>query len=127
MEKHVRILGWLYIVMGLIDVALGGLMFAMLSGVGAFSGDAHAFGMMSAIGGVMVTIFLIFSIPNFIVGLGFLKGWGGWVIVVACILSVINLMKFPWGTAVSIYTFWVAYKLSQAQDDGSVAGPTATA
>jgi hypothetical protein len=62
---------------------------------------------------------LVLAIPNLVVGLGFLRGWGGWVIIVACIVSLFNLAKPPIGTALAIYTFWVAYKLYQAQEPES--------
>jgi hypothetical protein len=49
-------------------------------------------------------------------GLGFLRNWGGWVIILACVISVFQLAHFPVGTVLSAYTFWVAWKLYQAQD-----------
>ena len=38
------------------------------------------------------------------------------VIVLAVILGVFNLAKFPWGTAIALYTFWIAYRLSDAAE-----------
>lgn len=109
--KHVRILGWLHIVLGIIDLLIGMLAFGVLSGFGAVSGDPTAFGVMSLIGGFAGTIMLLMALPNLIVGFGLLKNWGGWVIVLAVILGVINLMNFPIGTAIALYTFWIAWKL----------------
>lgn len=117
MQKHVRNLGWCYIAMAVFDVLIGLFVFSVVSGAGAMSGDMQAFGTMAAIGGLVGSIMFVMAIPNLLCGLGFLKGWGGWVIILACILSVFNLAKFPIGTAIAVYTFWVAYKLYDAQPD----------
>lgn len=111
MGKHVRILGWLHIVLGLIDLLIGLMAFGMLSGVGALSGDLAAFGVMSLIGSFAGAFMLMMALPNFICGLGLLRNWGGWVIVVAVILGLFNLMKVPFGTVIALYTFWIAWKL----------------
>ena len=111
MRKHVRILGWLQIIMGVIDLLIGAAAFGLLSGIGLLSGDPTAFGIMSVIGGFIGTLSLIMALPNLIVGVGLLRNWGGWVLVLAVILGFFNLAKVPWGTAVALYTFWIAWKL----------------
>ena len=111
MRKHVRILGWLQVAMGVIDLVIGMAAFGILSGIGFLSGDPTAAGIMSVIGGFIGTLSLIMALPNLLVGAGLLLNWGGWVLVLAVILGLFNLAKFPWGTAVALYTFWIAYKL----------------
>ncbi len=39
MGKHVRILGWLHITLGVIDLLIGMAAFGFLSGIGVLSGD----------------------------------------------------------------------------------------
>lgn len=116
MRKHVRILGWLQIILGILDLIIGLAAFGFLSGVGLLSGDVAAFGIMSVIGGVAGTVMLIMALPNLICGIGLLLNWGGWVIILAVILGLFNLLKFPWGTAIALYTFWIAYRLSGATE-----------
>lgn len=116
MRRHVRILGWLQVLLGLLDLLIGLAVFGFLSGIGILSGDVTAFGVMSVIGGFIGTLSLIMALPNLVVGVGLLRDWGGWVIVLAVILGIFNLSKFPWGTAIGLYTFWIAYKLSGADE-----------
>lgn len=111
MAKHVRILGWLHVVLGIIDLLIGLTAFGLLSGIGALSGDVTAFGVLSLIGGFAGTVMLVMALPNLICGLGLLLDWGGWVIVLAVILGIVNLMHFPIGTAIALYTFWIAWRL----------------
>ena len=116
MRKHVKILGWLQIILGVLDLLIGLAAFGFLSGIGLLSGDVAAFGIMSTIGGIAGTVMLIMALPNLVCGIGLLRNWGGWVIVLAVILGVFNLFKFPWGTAIALYTFWIAYRLSGATE-----------
>lgn len=116
MRKHVRILGWLHIVLGIVDLLIGLMAFGILSGIGALSGDIAAFGFLSLIGGFAGAFMLIMALPNFICGLGLLRDWGGWVIILAVILGLFNLMNVPIGTAIALYTFWIAWRLYKAQD-----------
>ncbi len=111
MQKHLNILGWLQIALGVIDVLIGLAVFGLFSGIGVLSGDAASFGMMAAIGGFVGTLSVILAIPNFIVGIGLLQRWGDWVLWLAAILGFFNLVKFPWGTAIGIYTFWITWSV----------------
>lgn len=117
MRKHVRTLGWLYITLGVIDLLVGLALFGLLSGIGLLSGDVQAFGVMTIIGGFTGVIMLVVAVPNLVCGLGLLRDWGGWVVVLAVILGLLNLTTFPVGTAVALYTFWVAWKLYSAHGD----------
>ena len=111
MGKHVRILGWLHVALGMLDLLIGMMAFGVLSGIGLVSGDVEAFGLLSAIGSVAGVVMLVMAVPNLIVGVGLLRNWGGWVIVVAVILGLLNLANAPIGTAIALYTFWIAWKL----------------
>jgi hypothetical protein len=111
LRKHVKLLGWLYIVLGAINVLIGLAAFGLLSGIGLLSGDVQAFGIMTVIGGFTGVIMLVVAVPNLLCGLGLLRDWGGWIIVLAVILGLFNLATFPVGTAIALYTFWVGWKL----------------
>ena len=119
MRKHVRILGWLQIALGIIDLLIGFAAFGLLSGIGIVSGEAAMFGLLTLIGGFAGIFMLVMALPNLVCGIGLLRGWGGWVIVLAVVLGVFNLMQVPFGTAIALYTFWVAWRLYQAQGTGS--------
>lgn len=60
------------------------------------------------------------AVPNLICGIGLLRNWGGWVIILAVILGFFNLFKFPHGTASAIYTFWIAWRLYHTPAAGPV-------
>jgi len=111
LRKHVRILGWLQIALGVIDLLIGLAAFGVLSGLGVLSGGLASFGILSAIGSLAGAFMIIMALPNLVCGLGLLRNWGGWVIGLAVVLGLFNLLHFPWGTAIALYTFWIAWKL----------------
>ena len=119
MQKHVRILGWLQVALGISDLLLGLAAFGILSGIGVLSGDVASFGVLSLIGGFAGAFMLIMALPNLLCGIGLLANWGGWVIVLAVVLGFLNLVKFPFGTAIALYTFWIAWKLYDAPGTGT--------
>lgn len=116
MARHVQILGWLFIVNGVLGL-LGALAaFGIITGVGIFTGDPVTFGTFWFMGSVIGVYLMVVALPGLIVGAGLLLNWGGWVIIVAVVLGFLGLANFPFGTALGIYTFWVAYKLSNASE-----------
>lgn len=116
MRTHVTVLGWLYIALGILGM-LGALAaFGVLSGFGLLSGDAGAFALLSIIGGIAGVYLTLISLPNIVCGIGLLRGWGGWVLVLAVVLGFLNLPNAPFGTILGVYTFWVVYKLSAAAE-----------
>lgn len=116
MQKHVRILGWLQIGLGILDLLIGLTAFGILSGIGFLSGDILAAGLLSTIGGFVGIFMLVMALPNIICGVGLLNNWGGWVIALAVLLGIFNLLKVPVGTAIALYTFWIAWRLYNAPD-----------
>lgn len=108
MTTHVNILGWLQVLLGVLDLLLALAIFGVFAGVGALvgiSGDGGGvlFGVLGVVlGGLMA----LTGIPNVLAGFGLLAR-ANWARILALILGVLNLLKFPWGTALAIYTFWV--------------------
>ena len=119
MKKHVRILGWLHICLGIVDLLIGLTAFGIMSGIGLLTGDLMGGAFMSGLGALFAVFMGLMALPNFICGLGLLRNWGGWVIVLAVVLGVFNLAQFPFGTGIAIYTFWIAWKLYSNQGDAA--------
>jgi hypothetical protein len=62
---------------------------------------------ITAIVGPAVAGFLVLlAVPGIIGGIGLLKG-KSWARILVLILAVFDLLDFPIGTAIAIYTMWV--------------------
>jgi hypothetical protein len=120
MRKHVKILGWLNIVAAVFYLLIGGAGLAFMTSMGLMSGEVGGAAAMTGIGGVFATIMLVIALPSLICGIGLLRNWGGWVIIFAVVLGVFHLPNFPLGTAIALYTFWIAWKLYDTTPDTDV-------
>jgi hypothetical protein len=109
MEKHVHVLGILYIVFNALGLLLALILFWALIGPGIISGDAEAFAILTIIALVLWSILVIMSIPGIIGGIALLKRQS-WARILVLILGFLNLLDIPFGTALGIYTIWVLMK-----------------
>jgi hypothetical protein len=112
MQTHVKVLGVLMIALSAIGL-LAALGLGALFGIGAFataaSGDSDALLAVPIIGitGTLLTSFLvIIALPGLIAGWGLLS-YKNWARIVAIVLCALQLINFPFGTAIGIYGVWV--------------------
>ena len=114
MEQHVKVVAILNIVLGALGVliALGLLLlFGGLAGVAGAEGepgtDAGA-AVLGLIGGLTFLLVAVFSIPCIIAGYGLLH-FRPWAQTLTIVMSILNLLTVPFGTALGIYGLWVLF------------------
>ena len=105
MERHINILGVLYIVWGALGLVVGLGVFMLLSLIGAVSGDQTALFVLTIVGVGIALLFLITSIPEIIAGI-FLMKRKEWARILMIILAFFNLLNIPLGTILGAYTIW---------------------
>jgi len=115
MESHVRILAILRIVAGCLGIlfataallAFGGLAGLLAATEAARDAEAWiAVPVLAAIGGALFFLILVVSLPSIIAGAGLLK-YRPWARILTIVLSAIDLLNVPLGTALGIYGLWV--------------------
>jgi len=111
MEKHVNVIAALQIGLSVFGIIIGIIGFVVLRLVGNFVEDPNAQLILPTIANIALIFFILMSIPGIIAGLG-LFGRKEWARILTLILAVINLMNFPVGTAVGVYSIWA---LSQTE------------
>lgn len=104
MRTNIKVLGWLYIVLGALGLVAGITVLAILLGTGAISGDREAMTILFIVGIVVAGILTVVSAPNIIVGIGLLN-FKPWARILGLVLGFLNLPGFPLGTVLGIYTF----------------------
>ncbi|MDD4050869.1 MAG: hypothetical protein PHR28_03070 [candidate division Zixibacteria bacterium] len=122
MEQHIRILGVLHIINGVMLLIFGFIGIAVLGFLGlAATGIGHSGyvaieGGHLSVPGLLTFIAMIIGIIAVVAGLpGIIGGWGllakkSWARIVVLIVGILNLTNFPLGTALGIYTLWVLLK-----------------
>ena len=116
MAQHVKILGILHIIYGVMGVCAGLFVFLILGGIAGLIGatdhtsdSALAVPILGGIGGIIFIILSAIALPGLVAGFGLLqlRQWGR---ILTLILSGFELLSIPFGTALGIYGFWVLLK-----------------
>lgn len=113
MLTHVKILGVLHIVLSALGILVGVLLLLIFGGIAGLVGlTDHSEGKLIAIpilGGIGALIFIflmVISIPGIVTGVGLLK-IRPWARTLGIVISALNILNFPFGTAVGVYGLWV--------------------
>jgi hypothetical protein len=121
LDNHKRILGILYVVWAslttlILLIASFFVAFGFQIAMGEVDIDEQRkLAMISDILQYVPIVFIIFySLPNLIAGIGLLTR-KSWAMLFALIVGCVNLLSFPFGTALGAYTIW-AYSEEQRQN-----------
>jgi hypothetical protein len=111
MAQHVKILGVLHIVLGALGVFGGIVILLIFGGVSALvnmsdrSSDLPV-PLLGIIGGILFILLLVLSLPGLIIGIGLVQ-FRPWARIAGIIVSALDLLGFPFHTALGIYGLWV--------------------
>ena len=113
MHTHVKVLAILHIVFGGLGLlmALGMLLFfgGIASIIGMNAAPDEAMVAMPIVGGlgIFIAVFVaLLSVPSIFAGVGLLS-YRPWARILTLVLSVLNLINVPLGTALGFYGLWV--------------------
>jgi len=110
MEKHVNLLGILWIALGVLNFFGGFMAFFILFGVSFIPDMGYEAPVILRTVGAGVAIFLfILAIPKILAGIGLMKKkeWGR---ILTLIVAFLSILSFPLGTALAIYSFVILVK-----------------
>jgi len=106
MQKHLTLVASMHIGLSILGLLIAGLIFFIMIGTGVVAHDDEAFLVLSIVGTVLLVLTVITSIPAIIGAIGLLKhkNWGRILIMV---VSAIDLLNIPIGTALGAYSLYV--------------------
>jgi hypothetical protein len=106
MESHLTAVAALRIGYNTLGVIFGLIILTVLATIGAITHDEDANIILSIVGFVVGGGLIVLSIPGIIGGIGLLKH-KEWARILVLILSAMDLINIPIGTAVGVYSIWV--------------------
>ena len=109
MEKHVTVLGVLYIASSALGILAAIIVFTAVVGGGLISGDSEAMAITAIVGPIIALFLILVSLPGIIGGIGLLKR-RNWARILVLVLGFLNLINIPFGTALGVYTIWTLLK-----------------
>jgi NADH:ubiquinone oxidoreductase subunit K len=105
MEKHINVVGVLYIILSVLSFLGAFTIYFVLRLIGNFTDDDNANMILTIIADVLSVVLVVLAIPCLIGGIGLIKR-KNWARILVLILSIINLLNFPIGTVIGIYSIW---------------------
>jgi DMSO/TMAO reductase YedYZ heme-binding membrane subunit len=110
-EDHNRYLGIAHVAYGvlhiLIMLLIGLVVFVMMT-LNTGRRDAPPAAFMTVVILFVVGINVLLAIPSFVAGYAFLKR-KRWARIAGIVAAVLSVLRIPFGTAVSVYTFWFLF------------------
>lgn len=106
MDKHVTLVGAIYMGLGVLKILAAGFIFVLLAGIAILTGDKTPAAIVLFIGFFLSLFLTAWSLPAIIGGFGLLKR-KSWARILIMILAILELFCIPIGTAIGIYTLWV--------------------
>jgi fructose-specific phosphotransferase system IIC component len=104
MNTQVKIVGWLWIVNGMLSILMAIIGLAVINWPGIVPSARDS--LLASTGALC--FFLPGIIAYIVAGYGLLK-YKGWARILAIILAILNLILFPIGTALGIYTLVIMF------------------
>lgn len=109
MQQHIKVLGIMFIIRGVLSILLGTAVALLILIGGLFATDTRLMAVLA------VVILIVGSIAAVTGILEIAGGWGlllvkKWSRLLVIIMSIINLIDIPFGTALGIYGLWVLLK-----------------
>ena len=111
MADHIKIVAILHIVLGSLTILGALVVLAIFGGIATMIGvsgspDAlPAVPIVGGIGGFIFVVLLVLGVPGVIAGIGLLK-FRPWARILGIIISGLDLIHVPFGTALGIYGLW---------------------
>jgi hypothetical protein len=106
MKNHVTLVGVLHLGFGVMGIMVAALIYALFMGIGVVSGDEEAFAILTLVATPLAALLVVLSLPGVLGGIWLLK-YRRWARVVILIVSVLDLVNIPFGTALGVYSLWV--------------------
>ncbi len=105
MERHIAIVAVLRLGLSILGLITGVVLYVLLSAFGYLVDDVQLKTVLSIIVNIAMVVLIVLSIPGIIAGIGLLKR-KEWARILTLILSALDLVNFPLGTALGIYSIW---------------------
>ena len=97
MEKHVTLLGVLYIAMSAFLVAIAIVVYFVVAGAGIFTGEIETIAITSGVASAVGLFLVLLALPGILGGIGLIKH-KEWARILVLVLAFFNLINIPFGT-----------------------------
>ncbi len=111
MSTHVKVVAALHILFGALGLLAATIIFTLFGtagGIVIWNGEVGPAAIVGTVGLCIGGVIAILSVPGIIGGWALLGG-KEWARVLIIVLGLLELIHFPLGTALGVYTLWVMF------------------
>ncbi|MHC1763915.1 MAG: hypothetical protein AB9869_06350 [Verrucomicrobiia bacterium] len=115
MSTHVKVVAALHILFGALGLLAATIIFTLFGtagGIVIWNGEVGPAAIVGTVGLCIGGLIAILSIPGIIGGWALLAG-KEWARVLIIVLGILELIHFPLGTALGVYTLWIMFAEEQ--------------
>ena len=109
MHQQINLIAYLYLALGILTLIGAFIVTLAIAGGGLLSEDQTAIAVTTTVGFVIGGLLAVGGILSIVAGYGLLKR-RSWARTLTIVLSAINLLNFPIGTALGGYALYVMLK-----------------
>ena len=106
MEKHLTVVAALQVGLSLLAIIAAIVVFTVLQSVMQIADEQEAKQVLGIVALWVPVFLLIISIPGLIGGIGLFMRQK-WARILVLVISVLDLLNIPLGTAIGVYSIWV--------------------
>lgn len=107
-DRDRTLIGSLHIALSSFGLLAALIVMLVVAGTGFATGDPTVVVILGQVGGSVALFLTLISLPGFVGGIALLKG-AAWAPILLTVVSVLNLLNLPFGTAVGLFSlvrFW---------------------
>ena len=112
--KSKRLLGVLHLVYSALMVIPSIIVLITFSFLGVLDSNPETISILTLVGALVSGILIVLATPSLIVGIGLLNN-KNWALILALVVGVLNILSFPFGTALGIFSIYVYNEESKAK------------
>ena len=101
-----RLLGVFHLVYSALMVIPSVVILVTFFSLGYITDDPDAQSILIIVGSIVSSILIVLATPSLVVGLGLLYN-KSWALILALVIGVLNILNFPFGTALGVYSIYV--------------------
>ena len=120
-EQHIRALGIAHVIYSCLLLIPAAIVFGVLTTVGVFVDDPEAAQILPIVGTGVGIFLVVLAIPGLLAGYGVLSN-RSWGLPVALVIGLLNILCFPFGTALGGYSLWVFTKANEQRKNSDYTG-----
>jgi hypothetical protein len=120
MDTHVKVFGYLHVVLGALLLVFAAALTVVLTGAAGIAsasrdpGASAALPIIGLTGMALVGVMILLALPAVVIGTGLVR-FRPWARIAGIVVAIFDLLWIPFGTILGVYGLWVLFSRAAEQ------------